>query len=123
MDCRRCCARPASRRRPPPSASSGRPRGRCSRRSTRRLAEVREALDGGDRAHVAEEIGDLLFAVSNLARKLDHDPEALLRAATRKFAGRFRAMETRLADAGTPVGSDAATLDVMEAAWQAGKAR
>jgi len=87
------------------------------------LAEVREAMDGGDRTHVAEEIGDLLFAVANLARKLDHDPEALLRAATRKFAGRFRAMEVRLADAGTPVGSDAATLDVMETAWQAGKAR
>ena len=87
------------------------------------LAEVREAMDGPDRAHVAEEIGDLLFAVSNLARKLDHDPEALLRAATRKFADRFRAMEARLAEAGTPVGSDAATLDVMEAAWQAGKAR
>ena len=65
----------------------------------------------------------MLFAVANLARKLNHDPEALLRAATRKFAGRFRAMEARLADAGTPVGSDAATLDVMEAAWQAGKAR
>ena len=71
--------------------------------------------------HVAEEIGDLLFAVANLARKLDHDPEALLRAANRKFAARFRAMEARLADAGTPVGSDAASLDVMEAAWQAGK--
>jgi MazG family protein len=87
------------------------------------LAEVREAMDGADRAHVAEEIGDLLFAVSNLARKLDHDPEALLRAATRKFADRFRAMEARLAEAGTPVGTEAATLDVMEAAWQAGKAR
>jgi MazG family protein len=87
------------------------------------LAEVREAMDGDDPAHVAEEIGDLLFAVSNLARKLDRDPEALLRAANRKFAGRFRAMETRLADAGTPVGSEAATLDVMEAAWQAGKTR
>ena len=86
-------------------------------------AEVREALAAGDRTHVAEEIGDLLFAVANLARKLDHDPEALLRAATRKFAARFRAMEMRLAEAGTPVGGDAATLDVMEAAWQAGKAR
>ena len=86
-------------------------------------AEVREALAAGDRTHVAEEIGDLLFAVANLARKLDHDPEALLRAATRKFADRFRAMERRLAEAGTPVGSDAATLDVMEATWQAGKAR
>jgi MazG family protein len=87
------------------------------------LAEVREAMEGPDRAHIAEEIGDLLFAVSNLARKLDHDPEALLRAATRKFADRFRAMEARLAEAGTPVGTEAATLDVMEAAWQAGKAR
>ena len=85
------------------------------------LAEVREAMEGPDRAHVAEEIGDLLFAVSNLARKLDHDPEALLRAATRKFATRFRAMEVRLAEAGTPVGSEAATLDVMEASWQLGK--
>ena len=85
--------------------------------------EVRDALAGGDRTAVAEEIGDLLFAVANLARKLDHDPEALLRAANRKFAARFRAMEARLADAGTPVGSDAASLDVMEAAWQAGKAR
>jgi NTP pyrophosphatase (non-canonical NTP hydrolase) len=86
-------------------------------------AEVRDALAGGDRTHVAEEIGDLLFAVANLARKLDHDPEALLRAANRKFAARFRAMEARLAGAGTPVGSDAASLDVMEAAWQAGKTR
>jgi nucleoside triphosphate diphosphatase len=86
-------------------------------------AEVREALASGDRTHVAEEIGDLLFAVSNLARKLDHDPEALLRAATRKFATRFRAMEARLAEAGTPVGSEAATLDVMEATWQAGKSQ
>jgi MazG family protein len=84
-------------------------------------AEVRDALAGGDAAHVAEEIGDLLFAVANLARKLDLDPEALLRAATRKFADRFRAMEARLTEAGTPVGTEAATLDVMEAAWQAGK--
>lgn len=86
-------------------------------------AEVREALASGDRTHVAEEIGDLLFAVANLARKLNHDPEALLRAATRKFSTRFRAMEARLAEAGTPVGSDAATLDVMDATWQAGKSQ
>ena len=85
------------------------------------LAEVRHALDGGHAPHVAEEIGDLLFAIANLARKLDLDPEALLRGANRKFDGRFRAMEARLADAGTPVGGDAATLDVMEAAWQAVK--
>jgi nucleoside triphosphate diphosphatase len=87
------------------------------------LAEVREALAAPERdhAHVAEEIGDLLFVVANLARKLDLDPEALVRAANRKFTARFRAVEARLAEAGTPVGSAAATLEVMEAAWQAGK--
>ncbi len=84
-------------------------------------AEVRAALADGDDAHVAEEVGDLLFAVANLARKLALDPEALLRAANRKFATRFRAMEARLAEAGTPVGGEAASLEVMEAAWQAGK--
>jgi MazG family protein len=85
------------------------------------LVEVRGALGAGDARQVAEEIGDLLFAVANLARKLDLDPEALLRGANRKFGARFRAMETRLAEAGTPVGGDAATLDVMEAAWLAVK--
>jgi ATP diphosphatase len=85
------------------------------------LAEVRAALATGDREHVAEEIGDLLFVVANLARKLDLDPEALARAANRKFTARFQVVEARLADAGTPVGSAAATLEVMEAAWQAGK--
>ena len=98
-------------------------RRRCSRRSTRRPPRSATRSPAAIATHVAEEIGDLLFAVANLARKLDHDPEALLRAANRKFAARFRAMEARLADAGTPVGSDAASLDVMEAAWQAGKAR
>ena len=83
------------------------------------VGEVREALAAGDRDHVAEEIGDLLFTVANLARKLELDPEALLRAANRKFATRFRAMEARLQEAGTPVGT--AALDVMEAAWQAVK--
>jgi MazG family protein len=87
------------------------------------LAEVRGALAAADEAHVAEEVGDLLFAVANLARKLALDPEALLRAANRKFATRFRAMEARLAEAGTPVGADGTSLDVMEAAWQAVKAR
>jgi MazG family protein len=86
------------------------------------LAEVREALDGDDPAHVAEEIGDLLFVVANLARKLSLDPEALARAANRKFDRRFRAMEAHLADAGTPVGAAGTSLAVMEAAWQVVKA-
>jgi ATP diphosphatase len=85
------------------------------------LAEVRDALRTGDAAHVAEEIGDLLFIVANLARKLALDPEALLRAANRKFTARFHGVEARLAAAGTPVGTPGATLEVMEAAWEAGK--
>lgn len=80
------------------------------------VAELRAALDAGNREQLAEELGDVLFAAANLARKLDLDPEAVLRAANRKFVARFTAMEKRLAEAGTPI--ESATLDQMEAAWQ-----
>lgn len=83
--------------------------------------ELREAVDaGGLPARVAEEIGDLLFAVVNLARRTDIDPEQALRSACRKFARRFRRVEERLAAAGTSPA--AATLDEMEAEWQRAKA-
>ena len=62
----------------------------------------------------AEELGDLLFAVVNLARHLKIDPEGALRRANRKFERRFRAIET------TPGFSDL-TLDQMETLWQAAK--
>ncbi|MEN7344295.1 MAG: nucleoside triphosphate pyrophosphohydrolase [Pseudomonadota bacterium] len=73
--------------------------------------EVAEAADRGDTDAVAEEIGDLLFSAAQLARHHGVDPEQALRAATRKFEGRFRAME---ADE-----KDLASLDApaMEAAW------
>jgi len=58
--------------------------------------------------------GDLLFAVVNLARHLNIDPEEALRKANRKFETRFRAIEA------TP-GFAACTLDEMEARWQAVK--
>jgi len=84
------------------------------------LAELRAELDSGDAAARHAELGDLLFAVANAARKLGLDPEAALRAANDKFERRYRAVEARLAVTGRhPGGCDLAAL---EAEWQAVKA-
>jgi ATP diphosphatase len=77
------------------------------------LAEVEAATSPAERE---EEIGDLLFAVVNWSRKLGVDPEAALRAASRKFERRFKAMEV---EAGN--GFEALDLDGKEALWQAVK--
>lgn len=83
------------------------------------LDEVEEALAEGDRSHAAEEVGDLLFAVTNLARTLKADPEQCLRATNAKFERRFRHVEAALAAAGSsPAAADLAT---MERHWQAAK--
>jgi ATP diphosphatase len=82
-------------------------------------AELRAELPGADRARQADEVGDLLFVVANLARKLDLDPEECLRAANAKFERRFGAVERSLAAEGRAPGD--ATLEEMEAAWQAAK--
>ena len=87
------------------------------------LAELRAelaasaALAAGDRAR--EEIGDLLFTVANLARKLGLDPEAALAAANAKFRRRFRRVEQGLAARGHRLGD--ASLDELEALWEAAK--
>jgi uncharacterized protein YabN with tetrapyrrole methylase and pyrophosphatase domain len=68
---------------------------------------------------VAEEFGDLLFAVTNLARHLKLDPEAALRGANAKFVRRFRAIEAGVKARGKSLGD--ATLDEMEALWNSAK--
>jgi MazG family protein len=70
-------------------------------------------------ARVREEIGDLLFAVTNIARHLKTEPEAALKLANRKFRRRFQYIERELAARGRPL--EAATLDEMEALWQEAK--
>ncbi len=85
------------------------------------ISELRAEIDNGAAPErIADELGDLLFAVVNLARKLALDPEQVLRSANRKFERRFHAVERRLAARGKPVG--AASLDEMEAEWQRVKA-
>jgi MazG family protein len=81
------------------------------------LAEAHDA--GAEASKLEEELGDLLFAVTNLARHLKLDPEQALRAANTKFVRRFRHIERALAARGmTPA---AASLDEMEALWQDAK--
>jgi ATP diphosphatase len=82
------------------------------------IGELEAELDGGAAPDaLAEEIGDLLFATANLARKLDIEPETALRRATAKFERRFRAVERLAAERG--IGRD---LDALEALWQEVKA-
>jgi nucleoside triphosphate diphosphatase len=85
------------------------------------VREVREALAAGARREIEDEIGDLLFAVVNLARHAGVDPESALRGANAKFERRFGAVEQALAAGGrTPAD---ASLDDMEDLWTKAKER
>jgi ATP diphosphatase len=81
--------------------------------------EIEAALDGGDKAELAEETGDLLFAVVNLARHVDANPEMALRGANAKFEKRFAYIERTLAAKGRSL--DDATLEEMDALWDEAK--
>ena len=78
------------------------------------LAELKDARASGDQEHIAEEMGDILFVMANLARKLGVDPEEALRRANRKFTRRFQHIERRLAEQGR---TGPQPLDDMEALW------
>lgn len=79
------------------------------------LDEVLEAMAGGERAAMADELGDLLFSVVNLARHLKVDPEDALRGANRKFERRFRFIEQALRDTHRPI--EDCTLEDLDALW------
>ena len=88
------------------------------------VAEVRHEVESGATGHLSraeEEMGDLLFAIANLSRKLGIEPEAALRRANDKFTARFDAVEQAFAARGRPM-SDA-TLEEMEEEWQRVKTR
>lgn len=83
-------------------------------------AELEVEIAAGDRAKMRDELGDMLFVLANLARKLDIEPEDALRSTNAKFARRFRFIESVLAERGkTPAESD---LEEMDALWNAAKA-
>jgi MazG family protein len=83
------------------------------------LAEMDHACHAGDRAQMMHELGDTLFALTNLARKLGLDAENALREATDRFARRFGHMEETLYAVGRTVAS--ATPEELERLWQAAK--
>jgi MazG family protein len=86
----------------------------------RREAPSRPASDEeAEHARVREELGDLIFAVTNIARHLGVEPEAALKLTNRKFRRRFRHIETGLRARGRTL--DQATLDEMEELWQEAK--
>jgi MazG family protein len=84
------------------------------------LEETKEAIAAGSENEVAEEIGDLLFAVVNLARKQKLDAETLLQSATDKFVRRFNAVEDELRAQGKQLGD--VELAELDAIWNAHKA-
>jgi len=83
------------------------------------VGEVRREVESGatgDLSRAEEEMGDLLFAIANLSRKLGIEPEAALRRANEKFTGRFDAVEQAFIARGRSL--QEATLEEMEAEWE-----
>src|SRR3990172_5772668 len=93
---------------------AGDPREHCEE-----LAELDAAIESGDRAEIEHELGDALFALVNVARKLGHPLEEALRASVGRFIDRFEHVERGLERAGIPHGE--ATLEQMDGLWEEAK--
>jgi MazG family protein len=87
---------------------------------TEETNELKQAIADGDKQNIAEEIGDLLFAVVNLARHLDVEPETALKKTNRKFRDRFNHIERSLKNSGR--GFDDIDLEHMDKLWDEAKA-
>ncbi len=85
------------------------------------VAEVRAAVEHESQARREEEIGDLLFSIASLSRRLGVEPESALRKANEKFSARFEAVEQALEARGRSVHDS--TLEEMDAEWERVKAR
>ena len=83
------------------------------------LGELKEAIAGGDKQSIHDELGDLLFTIANIARKLDVNPEEALQSTNRKFTRRFESMERSVR--GEERNLDELTLEEMDALWDAAK--
>jgi MazG family protein len=85
------------------------------------VAELRRAVEGEGRARADEEMGDLLFSIANLARKLGLEPESALRKANEKFTARFEKVEQAFERKGRTL--HGAPLDEMEREWEHAKSQ
>lgn len=84
------------------------------------VVELKSAMENRDVSEVEEEVGDLLFVVVNLARRLDIEPETALKRSNRKFRRRFRFIEKELETRGKQVGES--ELEELDALWNLAKA-
>lgn len=87
---------------------------------TSETAELKEAIAEGDKAHIEEEFGDLLFSAVNVSRFLKTESESALNAATEKFIRRFSRVEALAAERG--MNMQEATLEELDALWDIAKA-
>jgi len=83
------------------------------------IRELHEAIDGRNPQDIHDEIGDLLFSIANIARKLDVNAEEALQSANRKFMRRFESMERSVRGQGRNL--DQLTLEQMDALWDEAK--